>query len=81
VELPKFEAEAWEQKAKSGNDVGTINVFQGCLQGLWSDQGLVNTAVSKTVCYGMEEVTSARTHQPSEIDWRASRLQVPPMVY
>ncbi len=35
---------------------GSNTQFYGRLQGLWSDQDLVNTEVSKTVCYGMEEV-------------------------
>ena len=42
-------------KLRSGNIIGNSNPFQGRLQGLWSDQSLVNTGVSKTVYYGMEE--------------------------
>lgn len=46
------ESQIWEHH-------GNNNPFQGHLQGLWSDQGLVNTGVSKTVYYGMEEVTGS----------------------
>jgi hypothetical protein len=43
-------------KPGSGNIMGTITRFRGAYRALWSDHGLVNTGVSKTVFYGMEEV-------------------------
>jgi hypothetical protein len=43
-------------KPGSGNITGTITRFRGAYRAFWSDQGLVNTGVSKTVFYGMEEV-------------------------
>ena len=43
-------------KPGSGNIMGTITRFRGACRAFRSDQSLVNTGVSKTVFYGMEEV-------------------------
>jgi hypothetical protein len=40
---------AWEHKTWIWEHHGNNNPFQGRLQGLWSDQSLVNTGVSKTI--------------------------------
>jgi len=39
--------------------VGTITCSRGAYRAFWSDQGLVNTGVSKTAFYGMEEVVGS----------------------
>ncbi|MDR3572359.1 MAG: hypothetical protein P4L50_00720, partial [Anaerolineaceae bacterium] len=39
--------------------MGTITCSRGAYRAFWSDQGLVNTGVSKTVFYGMEEVVGS----------------------
>ena len=39
--------------------MGTITCSRGAYRAFWSDQGLVNTGVSKTVRNGMEEVVGS----------------------
>jgi len=46
-------------KPDSGNIMGTITRFRGAYRAFRSGQSLVNTGVSKTAFYGMEEVVGS----------------------